>query len=327
MKRRVFGVAVSLAAVVAAMLTVVPTAEATPPGCNGRVAFMRQDAQGFWQTWVANADLTRQKQVTDLAANSGWAVWSPDGKKLAVDSDRGDANPGGDTSVNDIVVMNADGSGVKNLTRSLGYYGDPAWSPNGSLIAFGSNGGADPARRGIYVMRPDGSHPRQITTRPAGDAYEGAPRFSPDGKQLVFTRVHTEQGFGSSALFRVDLDGRHLRQLTSFAIGAGDSDWSPDGRHIVFEAYPTADSHGEIDVIRSTGGHVRTLRPNFSADPVWAPDGSRILYTQGVPGEGTFTEGLATMKPDGSRQRFVSPTPMVEHQPDWESVSRGRHCS
>lgn len=325
MKRRLYGVAVCLIALASTMLTAVPVAVATAPGCNGRVTFMRQDSVGFWQVWVSKADLSAQKQLTHLAANSGWAVWSPDGKKLAVDTDRGDANPGGDTSVNDIVVMNADGSGVKNLTRSLGFNGDPAWSPNGSLIAFGSNGGTTPAKRGIYVMRPDGSHARQITTRPAGDAFEGAPRFSPDGKHLVFTRFHTEQGFGSSALFRVDLDGRHLRQLTSFSIGAADSDWSPDGRHIVFEAYPTADSHGEIDVIRSTGGHLRTLRADFSADPVWAPDGSRILFTRGEPGENEFTEGLATMRPDGSHQRFVSATPMREHQPDWNSV-RSRHC-
>lgn len=323
MKRRLYGVAVSLTAVVAAMLTVVPTADATPPGCNGRITFMRQDARGFWQTWVANADLSKQKQVTDLAANSGWPVWSPDGKKLALDTDRGDANPGGETSVNDVVVINADGSGAKNLTKSAGFNSDPAWSPDGSLIAFASNGGADPAKRGMYVMRPDGTHVRQITTRPADDAFEGAPRFSPDGKQLVFTRFHTEQGFGDSALFRVDLDGLHLRQLTPFALGAVDSDWSPDGRQIVFEAYPTATSHGEIDVIRATGGHLRTLRPDFAADPVWSPDGSKILFLRAEPSESTA--GLATMRPDGSHQRFISATPMVEHQPDWQSVQR-RHC-
>lgn len=231
----------------------------------------------------------------------------------------------GATSVNDVVVMNADGSNAKNLTKSIGFNTDPGWSPDGSLIAFGSNQGDYPAKQGIYVMRPDGSKVRRVTTLPAGAAFDGAPKFSPDGKHLVFTRFQADQGFGSSALFRVDLDGRRLKQLTSFAIGAGDADWSPDGRKIVFEAYPNAESHGEIDIISATGGHLRTLRADFSADPVWAPDGSKILYLQGLPGEDTYAEGMATMRPDDSRQRFISPTPMREHQPDWLPI-RSRHC-
>ena len=44
------------------------------PGHNGRIAFMRQDADGFWQTWVANKDLSNQVKLTSKSADSGWAV-------------------------------------------------------------------------------------------------------------------------------------------------------------------------------------------------------------------------------------------------------------
>jgi Tol biopolymer transport system component len=93
----------------------------------------------------------------------------------------------------------------------------------------------------------------------------------------VFTRYGAGD-FGNSALFTVDVPGLHERQLASFAIGAGHADWALDGRKIVFEAYPGATSTGNVDVIPSRGGRVIQLRHNGSADPVWSPDGTRILF-------------------------------------------------
>jgi Tol biopolymer transport system component len=321
MKRTFVGICV--VAMSAALLTAVPSA-ATAPGCDGRLTFMRQDAAHFWQVWVAKADLTDQKQVTHESANTGWAVWSPGGKKLAVDTDRRDVNPGGDTTANDVLTMNADGSGLKNLTSSFGYSESPGWSPDGSLIAFASTMGNYPDGQGIYVMRPDGSHVRRVTTIPAG-AYDTAPRFSADGGRMVFTRFRGD-GPGNSALFTIDLHGSHLRQLTSFDIGAGDADWSPDGRHIVFEAYPNEQSTGETDVIRPDGSQLQTLKPDHSADPVWSPDGKQIILVQAIVDNGQFTEGLATMKPNGNKPHFISATPMQEHQPDEASLSAGPNC-
>jgi Tol biopolymer transport system component len=322
MKRTIAGL--SVLALTAGLLTAAQPAVATAPGCNGQLTFMRQDSADFWQVWVANADLTDQRQLTHGAADSGWPVWSPDGKKLAFDTDRRDASPGGEITVNDVFTMNADGSGVKNLTGSVAFSGDPGWSPDGSLIAFSSNGGDYPARQGIYVMRSDGSHVRRVTILPAGDAGDGAPRFSPDGRRLVFTRYRGD--VANSALFIVDLDGHHLRQVTSFAIGAGDADWSPDGKELVFEATPTPQSHGQTDVVRTDGRRLRTLKSDFSADPVWSPDGKQIILLQGDEIDGRMTFGLATMKPNGTKRHFISAAPMDEHQPDMASLSTRHHC-
>jgi hypothetical protein len=69
---------------------------------------------------------------------------------------------------------------------------------------------------------------------------------------------------------------------------------------------------------------VREERQEGSADPVWSPNGTEILFDDERATLGGWVEGLATIRPDGTRRRgFVSDAPQGEHQPDWESVSRG----
>lgn len=142
-------------------LLVAPLAGATSPGRDGRIAYMRKDAAGHWQVWVANQDLAGATRLTRGSADSGWPVWSPDGKRLAFDSSRTDPRPGDSTQINDIFVMNADGSGVTKLTASKGSSADAAWSPNGTLVAFDSDRGNYSAGQGIYLLNRNGSNLRR----------------------------------------------------------------------------------------------------------------------------------------------------------------------
>ena len=292
-----------------------------PANSTPTIAFMKQDADGFEQTWIANEDLSDQVKLTSESANSGWAVWKPGGTKLAVDSNRADPDPTDSDEINDVFTMNPDGSGVVKLTNSKGYSGTPSWSPDGTKIAFDSDLGQHPQKQGIYVMDADGSNVRRVTTLPEKKEYDTAPRFSPDGKRIVFTRYITDPG--TSALFTVRIDGSGSRQLTPWGNGAGDADWSPDGTQIVFEAYPSPDSHGEIFTIDADGERLTNLTDNQrsgggSSDPVWSPDGKKILFLSEhfFSGEGGI--GLATMNPDGTDRHFILPNPEEMHQPDWE---------
>jgi len=306
------------------LLVVPPLARATARGHNGRIAFMRKDARGFWQTWVARADLSGATQLTREAADSGYATWAPGGGRLAFDTNRNDAVKTDSKPVNDIYTMRPDGSGIAKLTDSRGSSSDPGWSPDGSLIAFASDRGEYPAKQGIYVMRADGSGLRRVTALPAGMASDLAPRFSPDGRRLVFTRYRGEGRVEKAALFVVGVDGSGLRPLTSFAIHAGDADWAPNGRTIVFEAYSSPASYGDVYVIPAAGGRPTNLTRNptghaGSADPVWAPDGSKILFLDNRRVGGVGRTGLATMRADGNGRRFVARGTVEQHQPDWES--------
>ena len=324
MRRNVLRLAIVLVAAVLAPLVLVPAAGAGPKqGGDGRLTFMRQDASGFWQVWVSDADGSGALQLTDEAAGSGWPVWSPDGQSIAFDSDRSDPDLGDDLPVNDVFVMRPDGTGVVNLTGAVGFSGDPAWSPDGQEIAFQREPRTATGQQGIFVMRRDGSGVRQVTAAPAG-GYDSVPRYSPDGDRLVFTR-YDENGGG--ALFTVRTSGEQLRQITPFAIGAGDAVWSPDGKRIVFEAYPSSTGRGDVYVVRPDGSGLRNLTDNTAtngaSDPVWSPDGKQILFLQGIRNGDEVVLGLATMRANGAQRAFLLSDPVESHQPDWHAAQAG----
>jgi len=100
------------------------------------------------------------------------ASWSPDGSRIVfeVASARPPANTGGSRRQSDLAVMNADGTGVRRLTRTRTLETNPVWSPDGRLIAFTSDRHVKRGKRErwgpdfeLYVMRADGSRVRRLT--------------------------------------------------------------------------------------------------------------------------------------------------------------------
>ena len=298
----------------------------TPTNFTPSIAFMKEDSDGVWQTWVANKDLSDQVKLTSGSADSGWAVWKPGGDKLAFESNHTDPDPTDSEAINDIFTMNPDGSGIVKLTHSDDVSDQPDWSPDGSQIAFGSDRRNGAFRREIYVMDADGTNVRRMSTLPDKAEFDSFARFSPDGRRLVFTRTINEAIPIRAALFTVHVDGGGLERLTPWGMGAGDADWSPDGTKIAFEASPDATSHGDIFTIDADGQQLTNLTDNMrsgggSSDPVWSADGTKILFVSMHYFVGESGIGLATMNPDGTDRHFVSSNhPEEMHQPDWETV-------
>jgi Tol biopolymer transport system component len=296
----------------------------------GPLTFMRKDLDESWQTWVACGDLAEATQVTDVAArDSGYPVWSTDGSRIAFDSNRDDPNPDDDTVINDVFTMQPDGGRLIRLTDGVSNSSDPAYSPDASLIAFASDGGRYPAKQGIYLMNAvDGSQVRRVTSLPPAASLDYAPRFSPDGKRLVFTRDVDEASL-AGALYVVNLDGSGLRKITSDDLYPGDADWSPDGTRIVFEAADPQSPFGGVWIVGSDGSGLRNVTAPASgvgaldgfSDPVWSPDGSLILTLHGVHSDdGVFIQGgLATIRPDGTELQYIGDGRGAEHQADWST--------
>jgi Tol biopolymer transport system component len=210
---------------------------------------------------------------------------------------------------NGIYVMNADGSGVTNLTNNSLSNGRPVWSPDGSRIAFDSYSGYN----AIYVMNADGSG-MKILTNILEDARH--PIWSPDGSHIAFDSYQEVDDEGN--IYVMNADGSNVTCLTNAQTYAQGPVWSPDSSHIAFVAK-------EGFFLMNADGSDMNLIDKYGKNPVWSPDGSRIafiIYSYNVPNayiyivnaDGTGMTNLTdandidkpVWSPDGSRLAFES---------------------
>jgi Tol biopolymer transport system component len=199
----------------------------------------------------------RTGRVTRLTHGGGeFPTWSPDGRRIAFSS-------------NGIAVINADGSGRRQITRQTGGASHmfPAWSPDGKKIAFtvahyvpGTLTSVRPPE--IWVMDPNGRHLRRLT------ADGEFANWSPDSKRLVYDRASGRVNPFETDLYTMRADGSHQRLLNRQAGSDLMAYWSPDGDHI---AYVHVDSYW-------TGVVAPLMLPAAGGQDVFADGGSARIW-------------------------------------------------
>lgn len=191
-----------------------------------------------------------------------------------------------------IYVLNGASSSIKQVTEDQNAQVDPAWSPDGTQIAY-TSGQDDPNNLRLYVANVDGSNARPLAAASRGDNW--APAWSPDGKRIAFQTNRD----GNFEIYAVTVaDGAEVN-LTNNPAQDSAPTWSPDGQQIVF-ASQMEGAKWQIYVMNADGGSPRRVLSSESndMDPVWSPDGQWIFFQSDRDG-GKYH--IFRMKPDGTQ--------------------------
>ncbi len=272
------------------------------------------------QSASSNGSVTsssNQIRLTDSSANDTRASWSPDGKKIAFQSDR-DGN-------DEIYVMDADGTNQTNLTNNPASDRHPSWTPNGDIL-FDSNRDGDWE---IYKVTVDGSS--QINLSNSYSYQETYPVMSPDSSSIAY--MSDRNGLFQIHEMPVGEAWTGTVQNSPIFSGHEDSDasaadwilgdeyrpqWSPDGTKIVFYYRELLDDtrtglnkySRQISIMDSNGTGRTNLTEHTWQDywPSWSPDGTKIAFMSNR--ENSFH--LYIMNPDGSDQTRVTKLNVLE---------------
>jgi dipeptidyl aminopeptidase/acylaminoacyl peptidase len=262
---------------------------------GSRVAYVVREAnwdENAFETevWLADAGGGEPRRLTNAKKSSDAPAFSPDGKRLAFASDRGDKRQ--------IYLIDPRGGEAEVLTEAEEGVQDFAWSKDGKRIAFKAQDPKSEAlkerekKQGEYEVvgqdrRMVQLHVIDVATKKARRLTEGAFSvfgfdWSPDGSEIVFDHAPSQDpGDGGNAdLSIVEVETGKLRPLVTQAGPDTNPRFSPDGTQVAFESAMARErfyyTNGYVAVVPRAGGTPTSLTPSFDEDASlagWGPNG------------------------------------------------------
>lgn len=286
-------------------------------GTIGQVAFA-STRLGLPQIFLVNTDGANLIQLTNLEQGACQPSWSPDGAQLVFISPcraRGEVyeNLYSDAG---LYLMNSDGSGIAPIAEALGANFDPAWSPDGTRIAFTSN---RDGQNEIYTLEIASGQVTRLTTSD-GSIESAQPSWSHDSRMIVYTvkRVNAYQVWAMSAngedKVQLVRSGQQLWDYHPF--------WSLDGSTIFFNQRNLAPTRPWLMSIPFAGHDTLTpaklILPTPIEDVEISPDGLWIIF-ESSNGDGNRDIYFSTVS-GGDRTRLTD-DPEVDFDPAWRPVA------
>jgi TolB protein len=225
------------------------------------------------ELFVMTAATRETRQLTRNDVYDGQPSWSANGQQIVYRRE--------ETRGSSLHVINVDGSGDVEIFACPRQCNTPDWSPRADVIAFqmlepAAAPGAGDVPSSLYLIGSDGGGLRQLTqdTQPVW-----RPRWSPDGRQIVFHRA------ADQPIRVIDAaTGQETAYASGAAHGPNEPIFAPDGSGIIFTAYGSAQGQRLFRLNRADGSVGLLLNaaddyPPDMKEPAWSPDGRQIVFS------------------------------------------------